>query len=84
MKVILNVSERSFYSKYNGHTFEVLEMLSTVVKLKLPLGQQPDFSFREIRIVDLDLVMEESFHDSKKKAFIIGYMKVNSIKLLEE
>lgn len=52
MKAIINVHKNSIQAKNNGLTFEVKEVLSSIVALDIN-GITTDFSFKEVFIVDL-------------------------------
>jgi hypothetical protein len=55
MRAIVNVKKGSEYARFNNLTYEVKEVLSTLVALKIPSkGNERivDFAFNEIVIVD--------------------------------
>jgi hypothetical protein len=52
MRAIVNVNKNSAYSYLNGLTFEVIEILYSVVALDVN-DNTVDFSFSEVFIVDI-------------------------------
>ena len=62
MKAILNVSKFNQYSKYNGYSFEVRELLSSLVSLDVN-GVKTDFSHKEVIIIDLQSEYQNAFDD---------------------
>jgi hypothetical protein len=60
MKAIVKVKKASGYSQYNGRTFEVKEILSSIIALSIPSQldiermNTIDFSYSEVIIVDID------------------------------
>ena len=83
MKAIVNVSKSSAYAEYNGHTFEVSELLSMGFSLNIN-GVNTDFSFKEVLIVDVfrekKLITEKHMGIfSKEYAVIKKYLEVNQI-----
>jgi len=67
MKAIINVNKESAYAKFNGHTFEVKEVLSTAVGIKLSheeFGEvTADFTHTEVFIVDLQEELQKAYGD---------------------
>lgn len=52
MEAIVYVSSSSAYAKYNGHTFEIVEILSKQICLLIN-GTKVDFGFEEVLIVNV-------------------------------
>lgn len=53
MTVIINVNKSSTYSKYNGLTFPIGDLLHSGAGVVLDGRNQTDFAFSELIIVDL-------------------------------
>lgn len=59
MKAIVSITKKSVYSKFNGLTFDVVELFSDFIVIKLPReGREGetvdvDFNFKEVVIADL-------------------------------
>ncbi len=62
MKAIVRVNKRSAYAKYNGHTFEVKEVLSRAVALRIDEETVADFLHKEVLIVDF-AYNKKLYHD---------------------
>lgn len=58
MKVIINVNQKSSYSYLNGRTFEIKELLSSMISVEIK-GITIDFGFKEIFIVDIEKELEK-------------------------
>lgn len=93
MKAIIKVPKSSAYSFLNGHTFEVQEVFSTFVSLKIPsqIGEITgiDFSYNEIIIVDIDNEIQKSYDDfnfgyNSIYIHLKYYCKINNITTKEE
>lgn len=52
MKAIVNVNPLSAYAHCNGHTFDVVELMSNMIALNIK-GSTVDFALKEIFIVDV-------------------------------
>ena len=65
MKAILNVSKFNQYSKYNGLTFDVVELLRSMVALNIE-GRTTDFTFKEVIIVDIKNELSKAFNGGEK------------------
>jgi hypothetical protein len=65
MKAIVNVKKGSTYSRYNGMSFEVDEILSNVLCLNIN-GVKTDFSFNELLIKDEKGIIRSAKHYFKK------------------
>jgi hypothetical protein len=65
MKAIVKVKKASGFSKHNGHTFEVKEVLTSLIALLIPdeTGklQTVDFTHKEVLIVDLEKELQKTF-----------------------
>ena len=82
MKAIVNVRKRSFYSKYNGLTFEVSQFLSNIVALDIHGQTTADFRFNEVLIVDVDKELSKAWTtDIKAYNNLKAYCEVNKIDL---
>lgn len=88
MKAIINIKNKhSQYHKFNGLTFEVVDLLSTSVGLigltpNNPFNQT-DFSFDEIIIVDIKNEIIKGFveHNDEVVNKLRAYLRLNNIKL---
>jgi CYTH domain-containing protein len=88
MKAIINVNKESAYAKYNGHTFEVKEFLSTVAGIKIPHEEfaevTADFSHTEVLIVDLQEELQKAYDnynwggDNRTFPNLMSYVKTNN------
>lgn len=87
MQAIVNVSKFNQYSKFNGHTFDVVEILSTVICLNIN-GTRMDFSHTEVILVNLQEIIRDCVIDvtrsSKPEEYILRtnierYIKHNNI-----
>jgi len=83
MKAIINISNKhSQYSKFNGLTFEVIQLTKDSVGLvgvnPLYPNGQTDFHFSEILIVDIKKELEEdkSYISSIK---LLNYLQIKKI-----
>jgi hypothetical protein len=84
MKAIIKVSKNSSFAKFNGHTFEVKEVLSTnstnpIFAMDIN-GSTTDFTSKEIIIVDLVSELNKSLAAPVKFA-LSCYVKINKISL---
>ena len=63
--IVTNVRKESNYSKFNGLTFEVVGVLSSLIALSIPdeCGKlrTVDFSFNEVFIVDFEKELQKQF-----------------------
>jgi 3-deoxy-D-arabino-heptulosonate 7-phosphate (DAHP) synthase class II len=63
--IITNIKKRSAYAKYNGLTFEVKEVLSTLIALQIPDENGKlntvDFTFKEVMIVDFEQELQRAY-----------------------
>lgn len=82
-------------SYLNGHTFEVKEILSTLVALQIPSRicegrfDTCDFSFDEVIIVDIDSEIQKAHNvycctESKQYTALMNYCTKNGIKTNEQ
>jgi hypothetical protein len=83
MKAIIKVSKNSSFAKFNGHTFEVKEVLSAnstnpIFAMDIN-GSTTDFTSKEIIIVDL--VSELNQLAAPIKFALSCYVKINKITL---
>jgi hypothetical protein len=69
MKAILNINKASQYAKHNGLTFEVVELLNSMVALNIN-GATTDFSFNEVIVVDVKKELAEAFNNNKTQDFV--------------
>ena len=60
MKAIVKVKKASAYSKFNGLTFPVAEILSTLICLEIE-GRMVDFSYTEVILVDFQEYYQTEF-----------------------
>lgn len=84
MKAIIKVSKNSSFAKFNGHTFEVKEVLSAnsnnpIFAMNIN-GSTTDFTSKEIMIVDLFSELNKSLSGPVKIA-LSCYVKINKIEL---
>jgi len=86
MKAIINISNKhSQYSKLNGLTFEVKELMNDSVGLvgvnPLYPNGQTDFHFSEILIVDIKKEFEEvkSYNSLIKLLKLLHYLQIKKI-----
>lgn len=98
MKAIINTKKSSGMSHLNGHTFEVKEILSNLVALRIPSQicegkfDTCDFAFDEVIIVDIDAEVQKAYDAcnwsdricSKSYANLINYCTKNHIKTNEK
>ena len=84
MKAIIKVSKNSSFAKFNGHTFEVKEVLSANTNNPIFAmdinGSTTDFTSKEIMIVDLSIEFNKSLAAPIKIA-LFSYAKNNKIVL---
>jgi len=83
MKAIVKVLRSSAYYDYNGRTFEVKELLSTLVGLDI-LGTTVDFLHTEVMIVDIDSEFQceyDKFNWGSKNCYrnLESYASANAI-----
>lgn len=83
MKVILNVNSKNQYSKFNGLTFEVKDVMSFGVGvLGISKHNQVDFSWSEVMVVNLtEEIVELYKSDNTKLLHLLKYVEVKGIKL---
>lgn len=89
MKAIIKVSKHSAYAKYNGQSFEVVEVLSQLIALAIPneCGQYytTDFGFSEVKILDIQKEMQQAYDnfnwgsDCRTFAGLQGYCQIKKI-----
>jgi hypothetical protein len=84
MKAIIKVSKNSSFAKFNGHTFEVKEVLSAnstnpIFAMDIN-GSTTDFTSKEIMIVDLVSELNKAITPLLKKS-LSCYVKINKISL---
>ncbi len=60
LAIITNINKKSGYSKYKGLTFEVKEVLSTLIALNIE-GVTVDFTHHEVMIVDFNSELQKAF-----------------------
>jgi len=60
MKAIVNVNKKSAYSKYNGLTFDVIDVMSTIISLNID-NRTVDFSHKELFIVDINNELQREY-----------------------
>ena len=60
MRAIVNVNKGSFYSKFNGLTFDVVELYSNIITLQIN-NIKTDFSLFEVIIVDIQNEYQKSY-----------------------
>lgn len=87
MKAIVNVSKFNQYSKLNLQTFEVVELLSTIICLDIN-GTKIDFSHKEVILIDIaELYKIHCMYINRAskpsefrfKTNLNSYMKINKI-----
>lgn len=84
MKAILKVSNFSSYSNLNGLTFEVKEVLSSIISLSIK-NVTTDFSYKEVTIVDIDLEIQKAYDsynwgsDNSTYPRLVRYCEENKI-----
>ena len=67
--IITGVKKSSGFANLNGHTFEVKEILHSLIALKIPSKldiskfDTVDFSFAEVTIVDIDDEVQKAYND---------------------
>lgn len=76
MKAIIKVNKFSSYAHYNGHTFDVAELMEKTIALSIH-GTVTDFGLSEVIIVDLQEHYEfarniEIKHPKSSDCFIFG------------
>jgi hypothetical protein len=85
MKAIINVNKNNQYSKYNGLTFDVKEILNSIVSLDVN-GITTDFSFNEVMIVDFQEELQKAYDDfnwdgsSRRYSKLLKYQDFNGLK----
>jgi len=64
MKVVINVHSASAYSKFNGLTFEVKEILSNLIAVSID-NRTVDFLYKEVVIVDFQKELKEAWEKAE-------------------
>lgn len=76
---IINVNSGSAYARYNRRTYKVKEIGSTFICVEIN-GKYTDFSFKEIILVNIDLILANLDFQQEVKKFVIKYCHENKIK----
>lgn len=63
MKAIVSVNPKSSYSRLNGLTFDVIEILSSLIVLNVN-GKTIDFTYQELLIVDINIEIQKAKNDA--------------------
>lgn len=61
MKAIINVNRKSVYSKLNGLTFDVKDVMSNLISLDIN-GIITDFTHKEVMIVDFANELQSAYN----------------------
>lgn len=84
MKAIIKVNKSSWFSIFNGLTFDVVDVLDRIVAVTIE-GRTVDFSFKEIFIVDivkeLNTAKENSNDEKSKRLYknLLAYKETNKL-----
>jgi hypothetical protein len=77
MKAIVNVNKKSDYAKYNGLTFEVVQIMDKLICLNIN-EVDTDFSFTEVLLIDLEKYYLEEIEYMKESGISGGYEKLKN------
>ncbi len=68
MKAIVNVNKESGYAIFNGLTFDVVELQSRLIGLRINGSIVTDFTYKEVIIVDIQQVVFNKMVESRFSA----------------
>lgn len=84
MRAIVSVKKGSAYAKHNGHTYEVKEILPSIIALDIN-GNTVDFTFKEVIIIDFKKEFKEAVRteNSELESKLYNYINVNGLFWIE-
>lgn len=89
MKAVVHVEKSAVYSEYNGLTFPVKDLLSSIIGLKMPSKygidreDTVDFTFDEVTIVDIkeEIAVASKRGDAQTLSNLERYCKHRRIRI---